>query len=553
VKTFSKKQLYLLSLLTGVLLWLGWPAHGFSFLLLIAFCPLLLVEDYYYRERANYRAFAFYRHAYIAMLSWNILSTWWVFNATIVGGVAAIVLNAMFMALVLVFFHYVRMKTNNLTGYSALVVLWISFEYFHLNWQCSWPWLTLGNGFANYANTVQWYEYTGVLGGSLWILLANIIFFHLIKRVWIDKADAKSKRNVIIAGIAMVIIPLILSIIVGITYDLNHLIIKHGALKKGARDPNIVNVVVVQPNIDPYNEKFSGNFMEQLNKMLALADTKVDSTTDYLVFPETALTDPDIWENNWEANGSINVLKNYLARHPHLSLVTGASSNRNYNRGDSIPASARKYIDGSGYYDSYNTAIQMNNNYHLQYYHKSKLVPGVETMPFQKLLGPIADLAFKLGGISGTLGTQKEPSVFYNPNNKINVGTAICYESIYGEYVGEYVQKGANLIFIITNDGWWQDTPGYRQHLTYARLRAIETRRCIARAANTGISAFIDAQGNILQRTEWWQPAVIKESLNVYEGLTFYVKYGDYIGRAACWLCIPLVLFLGLSIVRKRQ
>ncbi|HSY77244.1 MAG TPA: apolipoprotein N-acyltransferase, partial [Bacteroidia bacterium] len=442
---FSKKSLYLFSLLTGVLLWAGWPAHGFSFLLLIAFCPLLIVEEHFYRERANFKAFAFFKYAYIAMLSWNVLSTWWVLNATIVGGIAAIVLNALFMALVLVFFHYVRMKTNNITGYAAFVVLWISFEYFHLNWQCSWPWLTLGNGFANYAGCVQWYDYTGVLGGTLWILFTNIILLRLIKRIWIDKAEKKSKRNAIWAGVAIVFIPLLFSMAEGIL-----------STQFGYK---YVNVVVVQPNIDPYNEKFSGNFKEQIDKMLALADTKVDSATDYLVFPETALTDPDIWENNWDGNVSIPILKNYLARHPHLSLVTGASTSRGYEKGDSIPESARKYTNDERFYDSYNTAIQLNSNYRLQYYHKSKLVPGVESMPFQKLLGPIADLAFKLGGASGTLGTQKEPSVFYNPNSKINIGTAICYESIYGEYVGEYVKKGANLIFIITNDGWWQDTP----------------------------------------------------------------------------------------------
>ncbi|MGP8217161.1 MAG: apolipoprotein N-acyltransferase [Bacteroidia bacterium] len=541
MKVFSKKQLYLFSLLTGVLFWAGWPAHGFPFLLLIAFCPLLIVEDHYYRERLQFKAFAFFRYAFIATLSWNILSTWWVINSTIVGGIAAIVLNSLFMALVLVFFHYIRMKTNNLSGYAALVILWISFEYFHLNWQCSWPWLTLGNGFANYANCVQWYELTGALGGSLWILCANLIFFQLIKRLWIEKTDSKSPKSIVWAAISIVIVPLILSFII--------LSIRNNTSDKGKGK---VNIVVVQPNIDPYNEKFSGDFKNQVEKMLGLADTKVDSTTDYLVFPETALTDPDIWENGWDSNYSIQTLKKYLLKHPRLSLITGASTNRAYNKGDSIPESARKFLDGDGYYDSYNTAIQLNNNYKLQYYHKSKLVPGVETMPFNKLLGPIADLAFKLGGISGTLGTQKEPSVLYSPDTKTSVGVAICYESIYGEYVGKYVQKGAQLIFIITNDGWWQDTPGYRQHLCYARLRAIETRRCIARAANTGISAFINENGDILQHTGWWQPAVIEEHLTPYNGLTFYVRNGDYIGRAACCLCIPLLLFLAIAFLRKK-
>ena len=543
MKAFSKPQLYLLSLLTGVLLWAAWPARGLPFILLFAFCPLLVVEEHFYRQGANFRAFKFFTYAYVAALSWNILSTWWVLNSTIVGGIAAIVLNGLFMALVLVAFHYVRMKTNNITGYASFVILWIAFEYFHLNWQCSWPWLTLGNGFANHVEAVQWYEYTGVLGGSLWILVSNLLFFQLVKSLWLDVDGKAYRKKSIIRVIAIIAIPLALSLWAGMYYNLRH-VLNNQSLNK--------NIVVVQPNIDPYNEKFSGDFKNQLDKMLALADTKVDSATDYLIFPETALTDPDIWENDIDKNGSIQTLQKYLTKHPNLSIVTGASTWRNYNVGDNIPESARKYIGGDGFYDAYNTAIQLNNGSKLQLYHKSKLVPGVETMPFRKLLGPIADLAFSLGGTSGTLGTQKEPSVFYTPNGKTCVGTAICYESIYGEYIGQYVLKGAQLIFVITNDGWWGDTPGYKQHLAYARLRAIETRRSIARSANTGISEFIDGMGNVSEQTGWWVPAVIKDRLHPNSELTFYVKHGDYIGVLMSWLsAVLLVYVLGVIIKSK--
>jgi apolipoprotein N-acyltransferase len=541
VKAFSKPQLYLLSLLTGVLLWAAWPARGLPFILVFAFCPLLVVEEHFYRQGANFRAFKFFTYAYVAALSWNILSTWWVLNSTIVGGIAAIVLNALFMALVLVAFHYVRMKTNNITGYASFVILWIAFEYFHLNWQCSWPWLTLGNGFANHVEAVQWYEYTGVLGGSLWILVSNLLFFQLVKSLWLDVDGKAYRKKSIIMVIAIVVIPISISFIIAFSYN-----------SKTADKKRYVQAVVVQPNIDPYNEKFSGDFKNQLDKMLALADTKVDSTTDYLIFPETALTDPDIWENNLEQNGSIQTLQKYLTKYPKLSIVTGASTWRNYNVGDNIPESARKYTGGDGFFDAYNTAFQLNNSSTLQLYHKSKLVPGVETMPFRKLLGPIADLAFSLGGTSGTLGTQKEPSVFYTPNGKNCVGTAICYESIYGEYIGQYVLKGAQLIFVITNDGWWGDTPGYKQHLAYARLRAIETRRSIARSANTGISEFIDEMGNVSEQTGWWVPAVIKTNLSLNRDITFYVKHGDYIGVLMSWLsAVLLVYVLGVIIKSK--
>lgn len=548
MKDFPKILLYLFALSTGILLWAGWPANGFSYLLLIAFCPLLLVEEQLYLQRETKRPFAFFKYAYLATLTWNILTTWWVLNSTIVGGVAAIILNALFMAVVLTIFHWVRVRTNNITGYASLIILWISFEYMHLNWQCSWPWLTLGNGFANHVEAVQWYEFTGVLGGSVWILATNISVINLLRKFWLYPSEhtRKARRNTLLYVSATIIVPLIFLAIASEKYSLDHIFDQKNVFCKK-------KIVIVQPNIDPYNEKFTTYYMTQVRKMLALANTEVDSTTDYLVFPETALTSENIWENAWDADSSIIALKLYLKKHPRLSLVSGASTNRAYNKGDTIPESARQFGDGSGFYDSYNTAIEMDNNYPIQYYHKSKLVPGVETMPFRHLLGPIADLAFKLGGTSGTLGTQKEPSVFYSPNSKTTIGTAICYESIYGEYIGKYIQKGAQFIFIITNDGWWQDTPGYRQHLMYARLRAIETRRYIVRSANTGVSAVIDPSGTILQQTGWWVPAVIKASVLPYSYITFYAAHGDYIGRAACWLSAILAIYLLVNFFRKRR
>lgn len=537
MKVFTNRQLYLLSLLSAILLWLGWPAHGFPFLLLVGFVPLLIIEEQLYQERDKYGRFSYFKYAYLAMFVWNALTTWWVCNATIVGGMSAIIFNSLFMAIVLGAFRYTRRKTNTITGYTAIIFFWIAFEYLHLNWELSWPWLTLGNGFANYAGCVQWYEFTGALGGSLWILLCNIFIFHILKYTWLSpwKGDNSSVKRTILGTLALILIPLLYS-----------------TLPQPKPTGKKVNIAVIQPNIDPYNEKFSEDFKTQLNKILALANTVVDSNTDYLVMPETALTE-NIDENRGNDSYSIKLLKDYLTKHPHLSIVTGAVTYKVYEPGQVIPQSAHKIENSNEYFDDFNTSLELNYAYNTQIYHKSKLVPGVEVMPFQKVLGPIEKLAFDLGGTAGTLGTQTEPSVFYSPNSKTTIGTAICYESIYGEYIGEYVQKGAQLIFIITNDGWWKDTPGYRQHLAYARLRAIETRRSIARSANTGTSAFIDEDGNVLQTTSWWQPAAIKASLYTNDKLTFYVKYGDYIGKLACTISALIFCILALAIFRKRN
>ncbi len=417
-------------------------------------------------------------------------------------------------------------------GYASLPVFWLAFEYIHLNWQLSWPWLTLGFGFSNYVCFLQWYKFTGPLGGSLWIWLCNIAVFVFICKKWLSTISLSINRIGI--PLALIILPSWASFLIYWSHPLPD-------KQKG------VNVVVVQPNIDPYNEKFSGNYAEQLTKMFALADTKVDSTTSYLIFPETALTDSEIWENKFSDNASIRQVWGYLHKHPNLKLITGAETYKAYLDGEKPSESARKFDSEDGYYDAFNTAMQMDSSKRIEVYHKSKLVPGVEFMPFSKLLAPLGKLAFDLGGTSGTLGTQKEPSVFYSSFSKTTIAPAVCYESIYGEYIGQYIKKGAQLLVVITNDGWWKDTPGYKQHLCYGAMLAAESGKDLVQCANTGISAIIDERGAILQKTKWWEPAVISASLHPNNTRTFYSLHGDYLGFYAIIFSVLIILFVSIK------
>ena len=134
-----------------------------------------------------------------------------------------------------------------------------------------------------------------------------------------------------------------------------------------------------------------------------------------------------------------------------------------------------------------------------------------------------------------------------------SIATIICYESVYGEFVTEFVKNGAELIFLITNDGWWGNTPGHKQHFLYSKLRAIETRRSIARSANTGISCFINQRGDVFQETEYWKPAVIKQSINKNTKFTFYVNYGDYIGRISVFIAVLFFLITVLLAILNRK
>ena len=208
-------------------------------------------------------------------------------------------------------------------------------------------------------------------------------------------------------------------------------------------------------------------------------------------------------------------------------------------------ANARKLGDGV-WYETHNSALIVDSLGRYGLYQKSKLVPGVEMLPYVKVLGPIDDKL--LGGVAGRcVGQPAVSNLMFR--QEVPVGCAVCYESVYGEHCASYVRAGAQLLTIITNDAWWGDTPGYRQHLNYARLRAIETRRDIARCGNTGISAFIDQQGRILERTAWWEPAVLKGTVNLSSRQTFFVRAGDIVGR----LCVFLfVLLFAAALIRRK-
>jgi apolipoprotein N-acyltransferase len=271
------------------------------------------------------------------------------------------------------------------------------------------------------------------------------------------------------------------------------------------------------------------------------------------VFPETAIIE-NLWENDLSEGFSLGMLRTFISKMPNVSLLSGASTYRAYLPGEKLTPTARKMHGRDGYhYDAFNTAIMLNNaNDSIQVYHKSKLVPGVEKMPFPSLLKPLEDFAIDLGGTSGSLGGQDNRSVF--KGGKIKAGPIVCYESVYGEFVTDYVNNGANLLCIITNDGWWGDTPGYKQHKDYGRLRAIETRRSIVRSANTGISCFYDQLGNTTQETGWWVPAVIEGDVYLNSKETFYVRYGDYLAWMAVYgVVILLVLLIAKPFINKRK
>ena len=533
----------MLSTLSGIFLSLGFPISPFTPLMCLGFVPLLIVENEIF-TKGNKDGIL--KYAYNAFAIWNIGATWWVSNAGLAPGMIANFLNAFFMAVPFWLFHKSR---NILRGWhlTAFIIYWLAFEYVHLNWEISWSWLTLGNAFAQYPSWIQWYEYTGVFGGSLWILGVNILIFKVINYKFYLNKNAQS---LIIQSVALILIPLSISALIA-----------NFPNKQNADNNNkTANVVVVQPNYEPHYQKFEVPEDIQLLKFLKLASEKVDSTTDYLVFPETSFDFHNV--DNFAQVSVINQLKDFVNRYPKLHLVTGIDAIKVYaayvfQKPEGLASSVRDHDNRDGtftYFEAYNAAAQITSGMNsIDFYKKSKLVPGAEILPYGFLFGWLKPLFKKFGGSTSGYGAQPNRSVFWNKDGQRAIAPMICYESVFGDFSRGYVEAGANAFFVVTNDGWWDDTPGYRQHLKFACLRAIEFRRPVVRSANTGSSCFIDKYGHVEQATPYAVDAVIKGTIYLNSEMTFYEKVGDIIGRVAAYLAVVLLLFFIFKSIFKNK
>jgi apolipoprotein N-acyltransferase len=513
-----------LSTLSGLLLSLGFPdvLVPFPFLMFVGFVPLLWVEKEISEQREKPSKWELFKYSYHAFVVWNIITTYWVANTGLVAGVFAILVNSALMCIPFLLFHQTKKAVPGL-GYLAFIAYWVSFEYGHLNWELTWPWLTLGNSFAEFPAFIQWYEYTGVFGGTLWILLMNVLLFQI---AWAYQSGQPFRRKAIQAG-ALVLLPVMLSLWMYATYE---------------EDGETAEVVVVQPNYEPHYEKFNVPEPEQVRRYIQLTAGQITESTDYVVFPETSFG----WvrTDQVQTYPAIERIQDFLRDYPKVKLVTGVSAYRVLQNGEPLTRATRTQVSTRGdttHLEVLNAAAQLTTgNRSVQWYYKSKLVPGAEIFPFRDYLWFFAPLVQSLDGTWEGFGTQAERSVF--KSEKADIGPAICYESVFGEYFAGYVRKGANAVFIMTNDGWWDNTAGHRQHLHFASLRAIETRRSIARSANTGISAFIDERGRIHQATEYDEPAAIKGEITLNDAITFYVRWGDAIARLSLFVTILLLL-----------
>ena len=509
-----------LGLAGGLLLGVPWLTQSLFFVVFVAWLPLFQLEEDLHQSPNRY---ALFNYALAGFLVWNILGSWWITQAQWLGGALIILANALVQAVV--FWSASRVRTIlKIPFFFPFLAIWLGYEYFHNIWDLAWPWFNLGNTLITVVKLIQWYEFTGVRGGSLWILLVN---FAVFKAYGIYRTKG--------AGAA---VPLGLGIVFLLLVPVFSSFHIFGQFKPGGEP---VKVALVQPNLDPYAEKFvpekqAGHMAE----FFSTAETLCDDETRYLFGPETLIVE-EIDEEDPSTSPYYRKLLALQKKYPDLNILVGIHSYRKL--GSQVPAGSRHNREQGFYYEAFNTALFLSPQGKPQFYHKTKLVPVFERMPFVQYLGFLGGVSLELGGYNGTYSNRQESTRFDTADGSVSVMPIVCFESVFGPYCAEHLTDKKGFICMITNDGWWNNTPGYRLHFNFSPVRAIECRRDLVRVANNGISAIIDATGIIRAQTPWWKKTTLKGEVHLHSGRTFFAQHGDYLGRTALVLALVLIIW----------
>ncbi len=516
---FSRRVL--LSLLSILLLSLGWLGST-GLTLLAALTPLLWISGEAEDSRRGW--WGVFGWAIFTFVGWNLATIWWIGLATPVGPIAATTMSTLYSMIAFMTFHTISKKAPKALAYMALVSFWIALEYYYMVSDISWPWLLLGNGFSNNIWAIQWYEYTGIFGGSLWVLLSNILLYEAYV------TGRGSRRAAILTAVA----PIAISLGIYFSYD--------------PSSQESVEVAVIQPNIDCY-EKFAGDRQAQERLLLEMI-AQVPATSDLVLLPETSIPNYYLIENLERAR-IINEIEQSLALHaPNATLVGGANTIKIYQEGEQVSETAHANSFIPHMHDIYNSAVAITAEGVSDLRHKSRLVIGVENTP-SWIFKLFKILVIDLGGVVGQIGIGGDATSFDVGESRI--GAAICYEGLYGDFYGGFMRDGAQMMAIISNDGWWGDTLGHRHLYSFSSLRAVEHRRAIARSANTGTSGFINSRGDSVESLGWDERGVISSRVALHQNLTLYTLWGDYIARLSILIAALSLLYFVAYRARRRH
>ena len=495
---------WLLSICSGILLGLSFPPFPFPFLQFPAFVFIfrLIALSNSAKEAAYF--------VYPGFLIWNVIVSYWLMMASPAAGIAAIVANAVLMALMVMLQYKTHQKLKN----SWLIALlqsafWVSFEYLHHQWDLSWPWLSLGNGWSNASALIQYISATGFLGISFWVMLASALAYQAIHHQKKGLKIGAATVILLFPAISLIQLPFV-----------------------STQSEQTVEAVIAQPNFDSYEDL--GGFttpQQALNHISKLSDSVRTPETDLILWPESGIY-PYISNRDSRRYTARQIKKTLKEKASDWNAtIIGGTGYFEYFDTDHHQALPKR--SGEAPYLGYNAAVGFYPDGRMEVYRKHNLVTVVERFPFVHFFNTIDFFDWVNWADIQGYGQGNKPDQF-----KVGVTKTpalICYDSVYPGWIRKFVQNGAGFITVITNDGWWGNTSGHEQHFSYARLRSIEFRRWVVRSANNGISGVIAPDGSVKKRTDYLASTAFRYEVPVLTNQTIYARFGD-------WLPIGLLI-----------
>ncbi len=536
-----KRKHFLLGLSTGILLALSFPPYPFFLLSFIAFIPLLSVFRSVKRKWwLVYATFFIYHYA----------TNWWISSwqkdtdpYLFVSGFAVALVHPLLFMFPFAIFNIFANKIGWRRAVALFPFIWLAFEWLHSLGDLAYPWLTLGYTQIYNHYWIQIADIGGVWLCSFLILLVNVFVYLAIEDFRIKKHNtlkAFITNKFVIFAIIIFALPYLYGLIRIQEFKYDTLIKQEQRIRVG----------IIQPNINPWR-KWESNALSQILIHKQIQDSlsaKVEGI-DLFIWSETAITLLDL-----EVNAFHKFDDFYQMLNGNSSLLTGFADFRFLSPGEK-PSFTTKYFlgDSTKPYDTYNSILLLNPDNTFQIYHKNRLTPFGEQIPYGEILGFAKSfLEWNVGISSWAKGKEKNVLKMKTLTNECNIAPIICIESIYPDYCRSFVQKGAELMVIITNDGWYDHTFGPLQHYLIATVRAIENRRFVARCANTGISGAISPTGQTIMKAPQYQRVGFAVDIPLIEHITIYTKIGDALPLASIiFIFIIFIVILINSFTRK--
>lgn len=502
----QRRKERLLLILSGIILGISFPPFPFPFTLLIfvGLIPYFIVI----KRRTTLASIS--SATFLFSLVFSLITIYWVGSWSseadpylMLAGVALLLVYPCVMLIPSTLFYLTRKVFPKFDAIWFFPLFWVTLEYLLTQTDLRFPWLLLGHGLAKFNLFIQGSDIVGTNGLSLIATYINVLLF---KSFFEKNSEEKFRLKPLLIAVFIFLCMIIYGIYKTSTFRISERKVKVG---------------IVQPNLNPWDKWSTGNLSDLLNMYLTLSQKCVDEGAEVILWPETALP---VYAFGGTFPMVENSIYNFLDTN-NVSLLTGMPDIIYDLNQNNIPEDSKYSGPGNYYYRTYNAVLGLNpGSRNIQRYGKMKLVPLGERVPFVDQFAFLGDLLKWGVGITGW-NIGKDTTVFKIKNEKIDtikVGGLVCYESVDPVFVTAFVQKGAELITVVTNDSWYGKSSGPYQHKDFAMLRAVENRRSVVRCANGGVSCIINAKGKILAETKMFEKTTLVGEVPLQDEKTFY-------------------------------